>query len=243
MPVKGNRVPRITVGCSAESCENTREMRQSDIDRNKSGRFFCSDACRRATGSKPRTLPDLICVVCGTTYRTHQSKSQAVSKYCSRACKTTGLTKPRITTDCKQCGIDFETYITGNGEAERIFCSHKCATDSRTTRSVGRLVNERAVTEHVSGYLQVWAPGRGRMMEHRYVMEQSLGRELLPEEQVHHVNHIKTDNRLENLALLSPRAHAQETREWSSRQSEAKATRIRELEAELASLRKQITTE
>lgn len=243
MPTKGSSLARVTVPCAREGCANTRDLLPSYMARNKSGRFFCGSECRNAAGSKPRTLPDLTCDVCGTVYRPGRAKTIAASRYCSLACKNTASTKPRIDVACLWCDEPLQTYVDSSGEPLRRYCSRACAAATRVTRGVGRQVNGREVLMHVSGYLMCWVPGRGRVMEHRYVVEQAIGRELRSDEQVHHMNYIKTDNRLENLALLSPSAHAQETRRETNSRAQAKAARIRELETELLRLRQQVDTE
>lgn len=51
------------------------------------------------------------------------------------------------------------------------------------------------------GYVKIVTEGGRLMKEHRYVIEQMLGRPLLPDETVHHKNGVRNDNRLENLEL------------------------------------------
>ena len=63
-------------------------------------------------------------------------------------------------------------------------------------------VPETRVDEH--GYLRYVNSGR---LVHRCVKENELGRKLLPDEIVHHINGNKLDNSPENLKLMSKKEH------------------------------------
>lgn len=58
-----------------------------------------------------------------------------------------------------------------------------------------------------AGYARVNVPGRGYVREHRWVMEQHLGRPLSRSEFVHHRNGNKSDNHLENLEIVTASDH------------------------------------
>jgi len=58
-----------------------------------------------------------------------------------------------------------------------------------------------------SGYVLLYVDSR-KVYEHRWIMEQSLGRKLLRKEFVHHKNGSRHDNRIDNLELMSNAQHS-----------------------------------
>ncbi len=139
---------------------------------------------------------------------------------CSRTCSAILRTKPR--TNCLIC-------LKPVSRPKAVVCSVACRTKHLAIIHKGVQLNtgrthfqkgRRSATyighqRTEKGYIIVHKPDwptsnkRGYIREHRYIMEKHLGRSLLPSEDVHHLNHVRTDNRLENLEVLTHSEHSQ----------------------------------
>ena len=161
--------------------------------------WFNCRQCNKPFPMKPAYL---------TEYRRKYGKDPM---YCSIPCSAAGRkadTDARHQTTCKNCGKTFQKSRRKSGGGvyrEHALCSRQCKNEW-----VSKVYREKhglpTITKRIRrGYVVLRIPAQdGKpardVLEHRYVMEQYLGRPLLKGETVHH-RFGKTDNRLASLEL------------------------------------------
>ena len=110
---------------------------------------------------------------------------------------------------CDMCGKEHFQYRSNRFRHKRNYCSIKCVGLSHHKpegfkKSKHGGPNDPVLIKEIN---HPHARG-GWILEHRLVIEKSLGRYLSPHERVHHINMIQTDNRIENLFLCdTQRSH------------------------------------
>lgn len=183
------------------TCEQCGQQFQRKYERKYPPRF-CSQQClgRSRLGATRADAGELIekeCAVCGIKMQTRKSSRL----YCSRECLATSRTgSKKAEQPCEHCGNPFKPR-----HAASRFCSRSCMSAASTGEKSASWKGGQYV--RADGYVNIYqkdhpaADGMGYVREHRFVMEQILGRYLKDDENVHHKNGKRDDNRRENLEL------------------------------------------
>lgn len=143
----------------------------------------------------------LHCLYCGKEYYVSPC-FEKTSKFCSSECYH-NASKKEYEKVCAGCGKKFKHSAR---HKDRKYCSYECFSEHKRNDPPNR-------TEGKSGYIYVWMTDGSGIPEHRYVMEEYLGRELLSTEHVHHIDFDRTNNKIENLMIVSRGEHSKLHRE------------------------------
>lgn len=111
----------------------------------------------------------------------------------------------KINISCPVCHERFERYESSIKKALRqsaIWICQACTLGRKNVSSAKPLLTKRKKGECVEIKTE-----DGWVFEHRYIMEQHLGRKLAVSEVVHHKNHNRSDNRIENLEVMDHGDH------------------------------------
>lgn len=102
---------------------------------------------------------------------------------------------------CPRCGVQFRPLRNSSK-----YCSKPCL----WVGNGGKNAKPETWWVDSKGYVEgrIWqGETQIRVKQHRHVVEKSIGRKLLPNEDVHHINGLKSDNRIENLMVINHREH------------------------------------
>jgi len=186
MQNKNRRITKVCAGCG-----NTFAVKKS-----LKSQKYCSMECR-----KKSTKVIVTCAQCGKMFEDQRSR---YSKYCSISC---GITARNLTDQNPSYHRDI------SGENNPMF--GKGGFRGETNGMYGKLREKSPAwkggrKERKDGYVFVAVPvGHPYaidgiyVLENRFVMEQHLGRYLLPSEVVHHIDENPNNNAIENLCLYA----------------------------------------
>lgn len=138
-------------------------------------------------------------------------------KFCGLACFHKRNTKyQRDELECPQCGMKFlptssQARALATGEMKTAYCSAACYGGHRKTKCNGAAnPHWKGGKTESRGYIYLrekQLPVSPYIASHRKIAAEKIGRPLRRNEVVHHINGNKTDNRPENLDVLTISQH------------------------------------
>ena len=160
-------------------------------------------------------MKEFNCDQCNKKFKAFPSHRRGKFKFCKYACKKlfqTGKHHVGNTSRCVICNKKYwiKPYAIQRG---RRCCSWKCRSELLKRKTGQKSPKWKGGTQkHSGGYLEqphTQLRGRAkRILQHRRVMEEYLGRKLLRKEVVHHVDGNKKNNEIENLELMTLSEHS-----------------------------------
>jgi len=109
---------------------------------------------------------------------------------------------------CLKCYNENEKAERAREKARKVFNRRETKLDDGRKRKAGYIL----IKLYPDDFFYSMAKKDGYIREHRLIMARHLGRSLHRWEIVHHKNHIRDDNRIENLQLISEGKHNAYTR-------------------------------
>ena len=150
-----------------------------------------------------------ICPVCGITkyYKPGKIKNK---KYCSHKCATTGKNNPMFGKKRPVHKPDCQCSFCKAKRGEYKGKNNPWSNQDRNGRNNPAFVNGKIKRDN---RWWIWN-GKKRVLRSRYIAEQYLGRKLLKEEVIHHINENPSDDRPENLYLFPNRSEHARQHGW-----------------------------
>lgn len=215
--------------CNCDNCGKAFYCRPSYLRERKY--HYCCKECMKEHRRKPIKK---ICICCGEEFeQSINGKSLVCGKDHCQSWYRKWFNEPN--TVCPVCGSEF--YVKPSGKLDNgNCCCYECSYSLRSQRYSGEGNHQyglrgrdnpsykgEKIVSH--GYIRIYvgndhpfADERGRILEHRLVAERYLMEDkhkvyingeayLSPEYHVHHINEIKTDNRPENLQIVTKSEH------------------------------------